>query len=161
MTKGKPETDAMSHGKLEKRQCVRFEIPNAKVAIKKLGIFGLLSGFSGPLELVNLSKGGVGFESFSVLKMDQKILVQLHVPGEPMLQLRGSVRWQAASHGPNKLKMTGVQFLPFGGSRRTNPREALVVLNRLEDKYSEKETPRFSPGASEKEPVGIKIEELF
>ncbi|MCF8053462.1 MAG: PilZ domain-containing protein [Desulfobacterales bacterium] len=151
----------MSHGKMEKRQCVRFEIPGAKVSIKKAGIFGLFSGFSGPLELVNLSKGGVGFESERVLKMDQKILVQLHVPGKPMLHLRGNVRWQASGLGVNQPKMTGVQFLPFGGNWRTNPREVLEVLSRLEDKYAEKETPRFSPGASEKEPVEIKIEELF
>jgi len=151
----------MPNGKLEKRKCIRFEIPGAKVNIKKAGFFGLLSGFSGSFALVNLSKGGVGFECESILTMDQKILIQLHVPGEPTLHLRGNVRWQASGLGANQSKMTGVQFLPFGGSRRTNPRQALEVLNRLEEKYSEKETPRFSPGVSEKEPVEIKIEELF
>lgn len=151
----------MANGKIEKRQCVRFEIPGAKVSIKKAGILGLFSGFSPLLELVNLSKGGVGFESERVLKMDQKILVRLQVPGEPMLHLRGNIRWQASGLGVNQPKMTGVQFLPFGGNWRTNSREALEVLNRLEAKYSEKETPRFSPGTSEREPVEIKIEELF
>ncbi len=151
----------MSHEKIEKRQCIRFAIPGAEVSVKKAGIFGLFSGFSEPLELVNLSKGGVGFESDSVLKMDQKVLVQLHVPGKPMLHLRGNVRWQASGLGPNQPKMTGVQFLPFGGNGRANPREALDVLSRLEEQYAAKETARFSSGASEKEPVEIKIEELF
>ena len=76
----------MANEKMEKRQCVRFEVPGAMVSFKRAGILGLFSGFSPLLELANLSKGGVGFESERVLKMDQKILVQLHVPGEPMLQ---------------------------------------------------------------------------
>ena len=151
----------MSNGKLEKRKCIRFEIPGAKISVKRAGVFGLFSGFSGPFELVNLSKGGVGFECESILTMDQKILIQLHVPGEPTLHLRGNVRWQASGLGPNQPKMTGVQFLPFGGSRRTNPKEALEVLNRLEEQYAEKELDRFSPAPSGKVPEKINIEELF
>ena len=151
----------MSNGKMEKRQCVRFEVPGAKVSIKKAGIFGLFFGFSGPLELVNLSKGGVGFESERVLKMDQKILIQLHVPAEPMLHLRGHVRWQASGLGANQPKMTGVQFLPFGGSRRANPKEALDALNRLEEQYAKKNPDRTFPASSGKAPEKIKIEELF
>jgi hypothetical protein len=151
----------MSHERLEKRECVRFEIPGATVCIRKAGLTGRLFGFSKPLDLMNLSKGGVGFESDTLLKMDQKILLQLHVQGEPLLHLRGTVRWQASTSNSKKRMMTGVQFLPFGGSSRANSRQVLEVLHRLEEKYAQEALSRFPPKASGKELPEIKIDELF
>ncbi|MCF8050298.1 MAG: PilZ domain-containing protein [Desulfobacterales bacterium] len=145
----------------EKRKCRRFEIPGATVRIRKAGLLGMLLGFSEPLKLVNLSKGGAGFESDILWKINQKILLQFHLPEEPLLYLWGNIRWQATTLGPNKPAMTGVQFLPFGASRQTNPRKALDVLSRLEETYAEEEINRFSSNAPGKEIREIKIDELF
>lgn len=145
----------------ERRKCRRFEIPGATVRIRKAGVLGRLFGFSEPLKLVNLSKGGACFVSDILWKIDTKILLQFHFPEEPLFFLYGHIRWQATTLGLNKPVMKGVRFLPFGASRQTNPRKALDVLSRLEETYAEEETSRLSSNAPGKEIGEIKIEELF
>ncbi len=150
----------MTHRNVEKRACRRFEIPGAKVSIRKAGLLGRLSGFSEPFEMANLSKGGVGFETSIAFKANQKVLVKLDIEGNAPLLLWGLVRWQA-KFGTNRVHMTGIQFLPFGRAERANPPEALEVLSRLEETCLGKDEKPFTPGASERKEVTVNIDELF
>jgi len=121
---------------IEKRRCHRFEIPGAQVKYKKVWLGLSLGDFSDYRPLENLSKGGLAFWCEEKLRPGKKILVQLHTPGEDVLELVGTVRWQGFPAG--KLYMVvGVEFMPFGEGRKWNSFEALEALKRLEEQYSD------------------------
>jgi len=124
---------------LDRRKCNRFEVLGAEVMFKKAGLFGWLSGFSKTCNLLNLSKGGVGFLTDAILKPGQKVFIVFLVPSAPPLTLRGRISWQASFEFDRTVR-TGVEFMPFGSNRGWNSRNVLEVLNRLEQTHGEKES---------------------
>jgi len=119
---------------VERRRCRRFEIAGAQVRYKKTGLLVFKKEFSEAYPVVNVSKGGLGFLCDEKLRRGQKVMVELLVPDESPLSLRGQVRWQGQPV-PGGNIMVGVAFLPFGTHRALNPLEALDVLRRLDARY--------------------------
>jgi hypothetical protein len=98
------------------------------------------NGFSEPGPVVNVSKGGLAFESRSKVIQGKKISVRLIIPGEESLVLKGVVRWCAFSW-EKMAHVAGVEFAPFGTRRGHNLLEALDRLRELELEYGEKQSP--------------------
>jgi len=125
---------------IERRACVRFEIPGATVSYKIFRIFPRLKkGYSEEFcPLVDLSRGGLRFLCQKKLEMNGKIKMKVSVPGERVpLELLGKVRWSAANPGKSYQYQTGVQFSPYGEKKKQNYPGNLVKIIALEQKFSE------------------------
>jgi len=85
---------------------------------------------------MNVSKGGVCFQTNADLGVNQAVSVLLSVPGEYSdIELRGRVRWSKVSHGAYPHE-AGVQFSPFGSARGDNPMESLNRLRALDERFA-------------------------
>lgn len=127
-------------GKVERRECQRFEIPGATVQYKSLWFPISFNGFSQPCPVLNVSKGGLAFECRSKMERGKKLALRLIVPAEDPLELRATVRWCAFSW-ERTTYVAGVEFAPFGARRGLNPLETLNRLRQLELEYGEKDSP--------------------
>ena len=123
----------MAHG-IEKRRCRRFEIPGAEVKFKKKGLLVFVQAFSEPYPASNVSKGGVAFTCDKKLSNGTKLAVQLLIPDEVPLNFNSIVRRQEQIMGSER-KLTGVEFMPFGGRHGWNKTESLHTLRKLDKKY--------------------------
>jgi hypothetical protein len=122
---------------VEKRACKRFIVPDAKVRYKKPGLLLLLRGFSEPMPVRNLSKGGLSFECDETFPHDQEMTFQLLVPMETPVEIRGQKKWHRACQSGNYRYDIGIQFSPFGSRRGFNTREALDRLRALDKMYAD------------------------
>ena len=120
----------------ERRRCRRFGIPGAKVRYKKSGLLSFVNRFSDECQLLSMSKGGIGFTCQEELDPGKKIILLLLVPNEPALVLLGRVIWQKHPMSGAGI-ITGIEFMPFGGLRGYNTKEALDLLRRLDTEYGE------------------------
>lgn len=127
----------MAYG-IEKRKCRRFKIPGAEGRYQKVGLLGVISGFSRAYSVMNVSKGGLAFLCDKRLGKKKKLIFQLLVPNRTPLNLRARVRRQDQWMGGD-LKITGIEFMPFGERKRLNPPELLDILRELDTKYGKDE----------------------
>jgi hypothetical protein len=127
----------MAYG-IEKRKCRRFKIPGAEGRYQKVGLLGVVSGFSKAYPVINVSKGGLAFLCENGLRKKKKLIFQLLVPNKTPLNLRSIVRRQGQGIG-DELKITGIEFMPFGERKGLNPPELLDILRDLDTKYGKDE----------------------
>lgn len=115
--------------------CKPFQICGTELDVRQL-LFGFLPSLvSSRRELVNLSKGGLAFESRLAVPAGVRVQLQLSLPGraEP-LSISGETRW--CSKGFGGLYTVGVQFDSFSDRGGANPPALLAVLRELETKYA-------------------------
>jgi hypothetical protein len=127
----------MAYG-IEKRKCRRFKIPGAEGRYQKVGLLGAISGFSKAYSVMNVSKGGLAFLCDKRLGKKKKLIFQLLVPNRNPLNLRARVRRQNQWMGGD-LKITGIEFMPFGERKGLNPPDLLDILRELDTKYGKDE----------------------
>jgi len=137
----------MEHKDMERRLCVRFEIPGATASYKKKGILHGKSEFDEEFcPVLDISRGGLRFLSREDLKLNNKVEIQISIPGEkiPLVQ-KGQVRWSSIAAGKSYKYQIGVQFFPYGEKKDQNYPGNLVKIIALEQKFAPKEE-----GATEK-----------
>ncbi len=123
-------------GSFAKVRCEPFEVEGAVARVKPAGVIGAITGYPRKRHAVlNVSKGGLAFESEEPYKRSQKVMVLLYLPDrdEP-LEFRSKVRWQKGLLG-QQLLTVGVQFDPFGQRRGQNAVDALDTLRELEAEF--------------------------
>ena len=138
----------MGETNLEKRLCIRFQIPGAEIKYRKESTFFKKSDFgSEPLPLIDLSRGGIRFLAHEIPKFDTRITLRLFLPDEPApLVIEGIVRWYSPNPDARYKYQIGVQLLPYGESKDHNPPEILRKIVALEDRFlSEMEPPDDIP----------------
>ncbi|MEE9419322.1 MAG: PilZ domain-containing protein [Desulfatiglandaceae bacterium] len=118
----------------KRRRARRFQIPGGKGRLKRAGVLSFFARFSGPLPVLNVSKGGLAIKSEKKFRRGQKIKVQLLTPNEGPLNLKGRVGWQEES-ADDFYTVVGIEFMPFGNGFGWNSLKALDVLRRMEDRY--------------------------
>ncbi len=123
-------------GSFVRVHCKSFPVHGATAEVNPTGVFGVLQRlFSSQCEVVDLSKGGLSFETTRELTQGQRVTVSLHVPGhEAPLMLVGEVRWQKPLRH-SRIRTVGVHFAPFGKREGCNSIQALHVLRQLESEY--------------------------
>ncbi|MBD3415405.1 MAG: PilZ domain-containing protein [Candidatus Aminicenantes bacterium] len=127
---------------IERRTCIRFEIPGATVSYKVFKLSPKLKRSYGEefCPVMDLSRGGLRFVCQSKLSINTKIKMKVSVPGERIpLELIGKVRWSAANPGKSYKYQTGVQFNPYGEKKKQNYPGNLVKIIALEQKFSDEE----------------------
>ncbi|MFW6159663.1 MAG: PilZ domain-containing protein [Acidobacteriota bacterium] len=131
----------MEYKGLERRACIRFEIPGAAVSYKKKGF--LLSSKSYGEEfcpVLDISRGGLRFLALKPLKINTPVTMKISIPGERIpLLLKGKVRWSGPHVGKNYKYQIGVQFNPYGQKKDQNYPGNLVKIIALEQKFSPEE----------------------
>ncbi len=137
----------MPHIDIERRSCVRFEIPGATLSFKIKKAFHLKIQYGEEFcPVANMSRGGIRFLSKSLLKINTPITLKISVPGEHVpLQIKGIVRWVGKFAGANYACQVGVQFNPYGDETKDqNYPGALVKIIALEQKFAppQDNTPR-------------------
>jgi hypothetical protein len=122
-------------GSLVRVPCRPFSIAGIELETRDV-LFGLLPTFwSQRREVINVSKGGLAFESRWPVGRGRKLRLQLWVPGEEEpLELLGDTRWCKRLTG--RLYHVGVQFDPFGREPGFNSPAALAALRALEAQHA-------------------------
>jgi Tfp pilus assembly protein PilZ len=144
----------MAEKEVERRLCLRFNIPGATVSYRKEGLFASKTRTDEEFcPVLDLSRGGVRFLTQKPLKFKSRILVQLTIPGERVpIDLKGRVRWSTFNAGKSYKYQAGVQFNAYGLERGQNGPQVLTRIVALETKFVDPDnpvgpTPVGGPGA--------------
>jgi hypothetical protein len=116
----------------ERRACRRFTVPHAVVdwTTDPPG-----DSYGSDARVGDLSRGGMRIVTpgppppGSILQMD------LRIPGEPAVLLRGRVAWSAVSSG--QIHDVGVEFAAYGPEPAQNPPAALDWLAEIERRFGD------------------------
>jgi hypothetical protein len=128
----------MDEKEIERRTCVRFEIPGATVIYREKKLFF-------PKEkddeefwpVLDMSRGGFRFLCQKPLKSNTKAYLKISIPGEDApMSLSGLVRWTSFNPGKSYKYQIGIQFNPYGEERGQNSPENLERLISLEKKFA-------------------------
>ena len=138
----------MEYKGIERRTCIRFEIPGATLSYKKDRPLIAETKFSEEFcPVLDISRGGLRFLTQENLKMNIGITLHISLPGERVpLEMKGQIKWIAANPGKSYKFQAGVQFNPYGEKKGQNYPGALVKIIALEQKFapSEKEDQDIS-----------------
>jgi Tfp pilus assembly protein PilZ len=119
-------------------ECKSFEVNGATADVKPDGLMGVLYRFFSPrCDVLNISKGGLAFETSMRTSRGRRVTVTLSVPdrSEP-LELRGEVRWvKRIQH--TRLYTVGIRFDPFGRQDGCNAPFLLDALRSLERTHAD------------------------
>jgi len=124
--------------KREQRAVDRIRIPGAVVVFKKRNKFGLFERQSKPMQLYNINKSGLCFESDKHMHYGDSFAVDILIPGEENIRLLGNVRWMDQKYTNNFCRI-GAQFHAFGKGRNYNTIKSMERLRELHNKYLDKE----------------------
>jgi hypothetical protein len=128
----------MDYEGIERRTCIRFEIPGSTVSYKlKKHLLTKPSLGEEFCPASDLSRGGLRFLSQEELKIGTAIILKISIPGERIpLELQGQVRWVAPDGGTSYKYQIGVQFSPYGEKKGQNYPGSLVKIIALEQKFA-------------------------
>ena len=118
----------------DRRALNRFEIPGTNVICKKVEGFKLFNRYSNDSTLENLSKSGVCLKLKNGINIGDKLKLQLNIPGEDNLEVRGHVRWKSQKTGD--FSKIGIQFEPFGRGKYLNQLTSLEKLREIQQQYN-------------------------
>lgn len=123
---------------IERRTCIRFEIPGATVSyILKKPLLTKTSYGEEFCPVIDLSRGGLRFLSQEELKIGTPTTLKISIPGERVpLELHGQVRWVAPNVGMSYKFQIGAQFSPYGEKKGQNYPGSLVKIIALEQKFA-------------------------
>ena len=128
----------MDYEGIERRTCIRFEIPGATISYKlKKPLLTKASYGEEFCPAIDLSRGGLRFLSQEELKIGSPIMLKISIPGERIpLELHGQIRWVAPNVGMSYKYQIGVQFSPYGEKKGQNYPGSLVKIIALEQKFA-------------------------
>jgi len=118
---------------IEKRTCIRFQIPGATVSYE---FKEHVEEFS---PLVDMSRGGLKFIGKKPPEIHAEVTLNISIPGEriPFI-LHGKVQWISYVEAKDQY-FIGVQFNPYGEKQGENYPGNMVKIIALEQKYAIKE----------------------
>jgi hypothetical protein len=121
-------------GSLVRVPCRPFSVDGAELETREV-LLGVMPAFwSQRREVINLSKGGLAFESHWPVTRGRKLRMQLWIPSEQQpLELMGETRWCKRLLG--HLYHVGVQFDAFGARAGMNSPAAFAALRVLEQEH--------------------------
>jgi Tfp pilus assembly protein PilZ len=141
----------MDYSGIERRTCIRFEIPGATLAYKqKKPLLSKASYGEEFCPIIDLSRGGLRFLSQEQLKTGNPVILKISIPGERIpLELHGLIRWVAPNVGKSYKYQIGIQFNPYGEKKGQNYPGALVKIIALEQKFAPPDQEELSKSPKE------------
>ena len=127
----------MPHVEIERRACIRFQIPGATLSYRIKGIFGPKGYGEEFCPIADISRGGLRFLSKTILKINKPVTMKLSIPGENLpLEVKGTIKWIGKFASGNYKCQVGVQMNPYGDETKDqNYPGILVKLIALEQKF--------------------------
>jgi len=128
----------MDEKEIERRTCVRFEVPGATVIYREKKLFFTKEKDDEEFwPVLDMSRGGFRFLCQKPLKSNTKAYLKISIPGEDApMSLSGLVRWTSFNPGKSYKYQIGIQFNPYGDERGQNSPEDLEKLISLEKKFA-------------------------
>ena len=115
---------------IEKRTCIRFQIPGATVSYQ---FKEHVEEFS---PLVDISRGGLKFIGKKPPEINTEVTLNISIPGERIpLTMKGKVQWISYVEAKDQY-FIGVQFNPYGEKQGENYPGNMVKIIALEQKYA-------------------------
>lgn len=115
---------------IEKRTCIRFQIPGATVSYQ---FKEHVEEFS---PLVDISRGGLKFIGKKPPEMNTEVILNISIPGERIpFTMKGKVQWISYVEAKDQY-FIGVQFNPYGEKQGENYPGNMVKIIALEQKYA-------------------------
>jgi len=115
---------------IEKRTCIRFQIPGATVSYQ---FKEHVEEFS---PLVDISRGGLKFIGKKPPEINTEVTLNISTPGERIpLTMKGKVQWISYVEAKDQY-FIGVQFNPYGEKQGENYPGNMVKIIALEQKYA-------------------------
>jgi len=115
---------------IEKRTCIRFQIPGATVSYQ---FKEHVEEFS---PLIDISRGGLKFIGKKPPEMNSEVTLNISIPGERIpLTMKGKVQWISYVEAKDQY-FIGVQFNPYGEKQGENYPGNMVKIIALEQKYA-------------------------
>jgi len=147
------EEERMPQIDMERRICIRFEIPGATLSYKTKKFFSQKGAYQEEFcPVADISRGGLRFLSRSQPKLNTSLLVKIAIPGEQIpLLLKGVIRWIGRHAGSIYSTQIGVQFNPYGDeNKEQNYPGALVKIIALEQKFAPDDTLSYDSDPSKR-----------
>ncbi len=120
----------MEEKEIEKRTCIRFQIPGATISYQ---FKEHVEEFS---PLVDVSRGGVKFIGKNSPEIHTEVTLIISIPGEIIpLTIHGKVQWISYVEAKDQY-FIGVQFNPYGEKEKQNYPGNLVKIISLEQKFA-------------------------
>ena len=120
----------------EKRKFRRFEIPGGEAKYnERIMLPHIHKTFSKSYPVLNICIGGLALLCEERFNQDEKLIIQLSVPKEDVLDLRLTVKWQEPVALSTEV-IVGFEFMEFSNSKGWNSPDTLNVLRRLYARYS-------------------------
>ena len=130
----------MEEKEIEKRTCIRFQIPGATISYQ---FKEHIEEFS---PLIDISRGGLKFIGKKPPEMNTEVTLNISIPGERIpLTMKGKVQWISYVEDKDQY-FIGVEFNPYGEEQGENYPGNMVKIIALEQKYAIKgktETGKF------------------
>jgi len=128
----------MDDKEIEKRTCVRFEVPGATVIYREKKLFSTQEKDDEEFwPVLDISRGGFRFLCQKLLKSNTKAYLKISIPGEGnSLTQIGQVRWTSFNPGKSYKYQIGVQFNPYGEESGQNSPQNLEKIIALEQKFT-------------------------
>jgi len=101
---------------IERRTCIRFEIPGATLSYKRDKALLPETKYGEEFcPILDISRGGLRYLTQENLKINSNVTLKISLPGERVpLVLKGQVRWVTINAGKSYKYQVGVQFNPYG-----------------------------------------------
>jgi hypothetical protein len=128
----------MSDTGIERRTCLRFEIPGATLSYKITRILpSALEKYDEEFcQVIDISRGGLRFQAKKRVDIDTKLHMNIAIPGERVpLTMNGVVRWSTPTEDELHGFQVGVQFNAYGEKKDQNYPGNLVKIIALEQKF--------------------------
>jgi Tfp pilus assembly protein PilZ len=141
----------MEYSGIERRTCIRFEIPGATLSYKQKRPLLTKSAYEEEFcPIIDLSRGGLRFLSKEEQKIGNPVTLKISIPGERIpLELTGHIRWSSPHTGGDYKYQIGVQFNPYGEKKGQNYPGSLVKIIALEQKFAPPDQDKLSDSAKE------------
>ena len=113
---------------IERRHLDRFKIPGAEISYK------LPDGSWSRVNLVDITRSGVRFETKNAVNIGEIIELEIIVPRKDKIYIKGHVVWTSKPDLENPAYAV-VQFLLFGSDERYNSMHSYEQLKELAEEY--------------------------
>jgi hypothetical protein len=118
----------------DRRFLERISINGAKIVYRLENEKRFLRRFSDPVPLSDLTWSSLRFEADSSLAAGELIDLQILIPGEEKISVKGHLIWNSRSDKSERNYVV-VQLLPFGPGRNYNPIPTREILKRIINRF--------------------------
>jgi len=121
-------------GKKDRRNLERLEIEGAKIALRREKSVNILERYSEPYPVKDITWSSVRFITNRLLQIGEAVEIELIVPGEKKIRVRGHLVWTSTRDNSEE-HYAVVQFLPFGNEKPYNPVKYKEMLKRVIERH--------------------------